>query len=159
MDSSCTRPKGMAAAGLLAAIAALVVLVAAASGEAGTNLTKQQWKKQADALCAAAIAKNHKHNPLYPAAKAAAVGDQVVAVSRRTMRSIRALQPPAAERAAVARLLALGDAAVGGLARAIAAAKSGNEQAFMTAARRADTLVDKAHAAARGYGLRACARW
>src|SRR5918996_118406 len=120
MDSSCTRPKGMAAAGLLAAIAALVVLVAAASGEAGTNLTKQQWKKQADALCAAAIAKNHKHNPLYPAAKAAAVG---------------------------------------GLARAIAAAKSGNEQAFMTAARRADTLVDKAHAAARGYGLRACARW
>jgi hypothetical protein len=159
MDSNWVRPKGAAAAGLAAMLATLVVLVAAASSQAAPNLTKQQWTKQADALCAAAIAKNNKYNPLYPAAKAAAVGDKVVAVNRRTMRSLHALQPPEAEKASVGRLLALGDAAVGGVARAVAAAKSGNEQSFVTAARRAQALIVKAHAAARAYGLQACARW
>ena len=159
MDSNWTRPKGTAVARLAAAVATIVVLVAAASSQAAPSLTKQQWKKQADALCASAIAQNHKYNPLYPAAKAAAVGDKVVAVSRRTMRSLHALQPPTAEKTSVGRLLTLGDAAVNGLARAIVAAKSGNEQAFVTAARRAQALIDKAHAAARAYGLQACARW
>ena len=146
---------------VLVASLALATLAAAASasGEAAPSLTKQQWKKQADALCAAAITQNHKYNPLYPAAKAAALGDKVVAVSRRTMRSLHALQPPTAEKASVGRLLALGDAAVNGVARAVASAKSGNEQAFVTAARRAQALIDKAHAAARAYGLQACARW
>jgi len=56
--------------------------------------------------------------------------------------------------------LGLADKAINtGIARVVAAARTGNNSAYMAAARRANALINTAHAAARRYGFSACARW
>jgi len=98
--------------------------------------------------------------PMSPASRAAAVGAKVLAVDRRALGALRALTPPAGEAATIRGLLGLADKAINtGIARVVAAARTGNNSAYMAAARRANALINTAHAAARRYGFSACARW
>jgi hypothetical protein len=136
------------------------VSFAATTASAGTQLTKPQYIAKADALCAAAGAKVSKLGPLVPASRSVAVGGKVLSIDRAALAALRGLTPPVSERTAVARLLKLADAAINtGIAGVVSAAKSGSAPVFATAVRRAQTLVDRAHAAARSFGLRACASW
>lgn len=145
----------------LSALAALLALASPATGaNAGVELTEPQYIAKADALCRAADEKVTKLGPLFPASRAAAVGGKVLAIDRSTLAALRALTPPTSKRAAVARVLRLADIAINtGVAGAVAAAKSGQTKAFYAAAKRAQMLIDKAHAAARSFGLSACASW
>jgi len=143
------------ALGLVAAIGA-----AASTASAGAQISKPQYIAKADAICGSAIAKIGKLGRLYPASRAAAVGAKLLAVDRRALGALRALTPPAGEAATIRGLLGLADKAINtGIARVVAAARTGNNSAYMAAARRANALINTAHAAARRYGFSACARW
>lgn len=143
---------------ILGLVAALGVTATAASG--GTQLSKPQYIAKADAICGSAIIKIRKLGRLYPASRAAAIGAKVLAIDRRTLGTLRALTPPASEAAAIRRLLGLADKAINkGIAGVVAAARTGNNSAYTAAARRANALINTAHAAARRYGFSACARW
>ena len=145
----------------LLGVAVVVALAATTAGaSASTQLTKPQYIAKADALCAAADAKVSKLGPLVPASRSVAVGGKVLAIDRAALAALRGLTPPASERVAVAKLLKLADAAINtGIAGVVSAAKSGSASAFASAVRRAQMLTDRAHAAARSFGLYECASW
>jgi hypothetical protein len=145
----------------LLAVAVVVALGATTAGaSASAHVTKPQYIAKADALCAAADAKVSKLGALVPASRVVSVGGKVLTIDRAALAALRGLTPPASERAAVARLLKLADVAINtGIAGVVSAAKSGSAPAFATAVRRAQMLVDRAHAAARTFGLYACASW
>lgn len=147
---------------LLGAFGAVVVAVASAAATtagASAQLTKPQYIAKGDAICTTAIVRLGRLGRLYPAARAAANGDKWLAIDRRTLAALRALTPPADDRAAVSRMLGLANVAINqGIVGVVAAARSGNA-AYMAAARRAQSLIDTAHAAARAYGFSSCARW
>jgi hypothetical protein len=134
--------------------------VSASTASAGAQISKRQYIGKADAICGSAIVKIRKLGRLYPASQAAAVGGKVLAVDRRALGALRALTPPAGETATIKRLLGLADKSINkGIARVVAAARTGNNSAYKAAARRATTLINTAHAAARRYGFSACSRW
>jgi hypothetical protein len=142
------------ALGLVAAISA-----AAGTARAGAQISKPQYIAKADAICSSAIVKVSKLGRMYPASRAVAVGAKVLSVDRRTLAALRALTPPAGEEARIRVLLGLADKAINkGIAGVVAAAHNGNS-AYMAAARRANAMINTAHAAARKYGFLACARW
>jgi hypothetical protein len=139
---------------------AVVVALGATTAGASAQVTKPQYIAKADALCAAADAKVSKLGALVPAPRAVAIGGKILTIDRAALAALRALTPPASERAAVARLLRLADVAINtGIAGVVSAARSGSAPAFAAAVRRAQMLVDRAHAAARSFGLYACASW
>jgi hypothetical protein len=146
--------------GLLAVAVVVAPGATTAGASASAQVTKAQYIAKADALCAAADEKVSKLGPLVPASRSVAVGGKVLAIDRAALAAIRGLTPPASERVAVAKLLKLADAAINtGIAGVVSAAKSGSAPAFAAAVRRAQMLVDTAHAAARSFGLHACASW
>ena len=111
-------------------------------------------------LCGTASAQIRKLGPLSGRAAVAAYGNTWLQIDRRTLTALRGLTPPAADRATTSRLLHLADLAINtGIADATEAAKSGSNARFLAAARRAGTLINTAHTAARAYGFSACARW
>jgi hypothetical protein len=144
----------------LLGVAVMVALAATTAASASAQLTKPRYIAKADAICTAADAKVSKLGALVPASRSVAVGGKVVAIDRAALAALRGLTPPASERVAVAKLLELADAAINtGIARVVSAAKSGSASAFASAVRRAQMLVDRAHAAARSFGLYECASW
>jgi hypothetical protein len=146
--------------GLLGAAVVVALAATTASASASTQLTKPRYIAQADAICTAADAKVSKLGPLVPASRSVAVGGKVLAIDRAALAALRRLSPPASERVAVAKLLVLADAAINtGVAGVVSAAKSGSASAFASAVRRAQMLADRAHAAARSFGLHECASW
>jgi hypothetical protein len=145
----------------LLGVAVVVALAGTTAGaSATTQVTKPQYIAKADALCAAADAKVSKLGPLVPAPRSVAVGGKVLAIDRAALAALRGLTPPASERVAVAKLLKLAAAAINtGIAGVVSAAKSGSAAAFASSVRRAQMLTDRAHAAARSFGLHECASW
>jgi hypothetical protein len=149
----------------LARIAASLCLIAAIGGaattaNAGAQISKPQFIAKADAICGSAIVKISKLGRLYPASRAASVGAKILAVDRRTLAALRALTPPAGEAAKIKGLLGLTDKAINtGIAGVVTAARSGSNDAYLAAARRATALINTAHKAARRYGFSTCARW
>lgn len=149
----------------LARIAVALGLIAAIGGAATTakasvQISKPQYIAKADAICGSAIVKISKLGRLYPASRAAAVGAKILDVDRRALAALRALTPPAGQTTTIKGLLGLTDKAINkGIAGVVAAARTGNNSAYMAAARRATALINTAHAAARRYGFSTCARW
>jgi hypothetical protein len=139
----------------------LIAVIGAAGGiaNAAVQISKPQYIAKADAICGSAIVKVSKLGRLYPASRAAAVGAKVLDVDRRALAALRALTPPAGQAATIKGLLGLADKAINkGIAGVVTAAR-GSNTAYTAAARRANALINTAHAAARKYGFSACARW
>ena len=144
----------------LVAVTAVAALAATTGANAVGQLTKPRYIAKADALCAAADAKVTKLGPMVPASRAVAVGTKVLAIDRGALAALRALTPPASQQAAVAKLMTLATAAINtGIAGVVTAARSGSASGFSAAVKRAQLLINKAHAAARAFGLSACASW
>jgi hypothetical protein len=148
--------------GQAAIVAASVVAFAATSLSAGASaqLTKPQYIAKGDSICAGAIVQLRSLGYLRGGrASVAKVGSKWLVIDRRTLAALRRLAPPAADKATVTKLLKLADTAINtGVVNAIAAAKR-SDAAYVTAARQATAMINKAHAGARAYGFSACSRW
>jgi len=145
---------------LATAACALLVLAAASDVAAAPTLSKPQFKRRANAICASAHAKVLRVAPLYPIARTAKIGDKWLKIDRDALAALRAITPPASERARVRRLLALTDKTINtGLADLVKAAKAGNKSKYNSASRRFTTLLIASHKAAGDYGLPACFSW
>ncbi|MBA3366268.1 MAG: hypothetical protein H0U03_10880 [Actinobacteria bacterium] len=147
-------------AGLLAAAGLASTATATVGAPSVARLSKEAYIKQGDAICQRAIADLRKLGRLYPARKAAAVGSRYLAIDRRTLAALRSLSAPPADRDRIRKLLALADTAINkGIVGVVAAARSGNKARYTAAVKKAQAMIDKAHASARAYGFSACARW
>ena len=145
----------------ITAVATLALAVLAPAGSPAVQLTKRQYIARGDAICHDAIANLDKlGGQLYPASRAARVGDRWLAIDRFTLRRLRALSPPARDRATVKHMLELADIAVNkGIAGVVKSAKTGSKAAYTAAIKRATRMINAAHAAARRYGFSTCSRW
>ena len=144
------------------AVATCVVVALTAVGAAGAKpqLTKPQYVARADAICSAAHARILKIAPLAPMARTAKIGDRWLSIDRSALSSLRALTPPASDRATATRILGLTDKTINtGLAGLVKAAKSGSVTGYATAGARFGQLLRASHAAASRYGLSSCATW
>ena len=144
------------------ALAACAVLsgVAASNSQAAANLTKRQTIAKGDAICSATIGELARLAPTVSMASIVAKGDRWLAINRRTLRKLRALNEPAADRVQFRKLTSLADRSINkGIVGVIAGARTRNPATFAAAARRAQAMINAAHRAARAYGFRACARW
>lgn len=141
-------------------VCSLAALASVSTAGARAQLTKPQFIAKADAICASAHRQIVRLAPLAPAARTAKVGDRWLSIDRRALKALKALPPPAADRARVARLIHLTDVGINvGLANLVKAAKSGNASAYRAAGVRFSAMLRAGHAAAAAYGLKACATW
>lgn len=158
-----TQAKGRPTVPRLAVALALCALLsgaAAADVQAAADLSKAGYIAKGDAICRTASAQLRKLPPTTTMASVVAKGPRWLSIDRRALKSLRALSPPAADRARISALLALADKSINkGIAGFIAAAKRGNAAGWVSAGRRAQTMINAAHRAARAYGFGACARW
>jgi hypothetical protein len=156
------RPRGFPVLKIAVVLAACAVLsgVAASESQAAANLTKRQTIAKGDAICRATIGELARLAPAVSMASMVAKGDRWLAINRRTLRKLRALRPPAADRAQFRRMTTLADRSINkGIVGVIAAARTRDPAKFVAAARRGQAMINAAHRAARAYGFRACARW
>ena len=142
------------------ALCALLGGAVVADSEAAPNLSKAAYIAKGEAICRSASVQLRKLPPTTTMASVVRKGPKWLAIDRKGLKSLRALSPPAADRARIAALLVLADRSINkGIAGFIAAAKKGNMTAYVNAGRRAQTMIDAAHRSARAYGFSACARW
>lgn len=146
--------------GVVLTACAVLSGVAASNTQASTNLTKRVLIAKGDAVCSSTIAQLARLRPAVSLASVVAKGDRWLAINRRALRKLRALKPPAADRARTRRMMNLADRSINkGIVGVIAAARTGNLATYIAAARRGQAMVNAAHRAARAYGFKACARW
>lgn len=141
-------------------IAMVAALAGAGAASARPQLTKPQYVARADAICAAAHARILRISPLAPMARTAKVGDRWLAIDRNALASLRALSPPASDRATASKVLALTDKTINtGLANLVKAAKAHSAAGYAAAGAVFGQLLRASHSAAARYGLSACSRW
>ncbi len=137
--------------------AAVVALLVAACG-AGGGASKADYVKQANAVCRdaakqVAALRIPGRADVTAMPKAAA---EVVAVQRRALDRLRAIKPPKADRARIAKWVALVDQTIDQADLSAAAQKHGDIQRAITANANGSALDRRADEIARGYGLRMC---
>jgi len=134
--------------------AALLALLAACGGSSG--LSKADYVKQADAVCrdgAKQIAALEVPSDVTGLPAAAA---RVVAVQRATLDRLRAIHPPKADKAQIAKWIALVDQTLDQAEMSASSQRRGDLQRAVTANANGAALDGRADEIARGYGLRTC---
>lgn len=140
-------------------VALLASVVGAGAAAASSSSTKPQYIKQADAICAKAIAQTRALGPAGTMASVASKGPHWLTIDNATLKALHALRPPAAASAAIKVLLAGAQAAVTETANAVKAARAGTAAAFLAHGRQAAKLTRHWQAAARAFGFSTCAHW
>ena len=143
---------------LLLAIAA--ALAPAASATAHAAVTKPQYVRQADAICATAIAQTHAIG-VVPTVTAwgGPAGTRLLAIDHAALASLSSLPMPGADAPSLRRLLAGARATVNETARAIARAQAGDTAGFRAGAAIVAQLTRRYQEGARAYGFQRCQRW
>lgn len=131
----------------------------AANAPASASLTKPQYIKQGDAICAKAIAQFKALGPATTMASVASKGTRWLAIDNATLKAMHALRPAPADAASIKVLLAGAQSAVNETASAIKAAKAGTTTAFVAHAKKSVKLTRHWQSVARAFGFRTCTHW
>jgi hypothetical protein len=142
--------------GALAVGAAL--LLAAGCGGGGGSLSKGDYAKKADAICAKY---NRKINALGSPKSLADIGpfaDKALALERKGNQELRDLKPPKDEEQTAKRWTAQNDKVADAVADLSAAAKKNNRAGIQAALRRGQAANKQANALAKQLGAQVCGR-
>lgn len=136
--------------------AAAMVLLAACGG--GGGMTKADYVKRANATCADAakqLAALHlpEADDVTSMPKAAA---SIVALERKALDRLRSIHPPRADRAEIAKWIALVDQTIDQAETSAASQRDGDIQRAVTANVNGAALDRRADQLARAYGLKRC---
>lgn len=147
----------MRGAGLIAALAAWCVSLAAYSGSS-VGMSKVDYIRRAGAVCRVASdsARNVKADSSSADAVAATIG-KLVTIERSAVRQIRALRPPRGDEHTLGQWLGLVDQTLDQLDVSRRAAAAGDAQGAAAANARSADLQQQADAVAVRYGITACA--
>jgi hypothetical protein len=139
---------------------AVIAGVAADAAPARSLLSKPQYIARGDAVCARAIAQTHALGAV-PSLQAwgGPAGTRSLSIDRTALAGLEALVPPPGDATTVRRLLAGAMTTIAETARALRAARAGDERTFRAHAASVALLTRRYQAGARAYGFRACARW
>ena len=122
----------------------------------GERLTKAEWIEQADALCAQAEDELDALGTPETLADIAALVPRAIEISEEQLGKLKALRPPAADEATLARALDLLEQQIDVLRRLGEAATAGDGAAVGEIATEGSTLNDEADSIAQSYGLEVC---
>jgi hypothetical protein len=143
---------------LAVTLATLLVLVAAGCGGGGGRLSKDDYAKQADAICSKY---NRKLQALGTPTSLADIGgfaDKALALTRKGNGELRALEPPKSEEQTSKEWLAQNELVAKAVADLRDAAKKSDRAGIQAALRRGQAANKTANGLARDLGLRVCAR-
>ena len=140
-------------------VALLVGVFGAANASANSSLTKPQYIKQGDAICAKAIAQLKALGRATTMASVASKGPRWLVIDNATLKALHALRPAPADAASVKVLLAGAQTAMNETANAITAAKAGTTTAFVAHARKSVKLTRHWQSVARSFGFSTCTHW
>ena len=146
----------MRAAVLSAAI--LGLLVASCGGSGGGRLSKDDYAKQADAICSKY---NRKIQALGTPKTLADIGgfaDKALKVTRQGNAELRGLKPPANEEQTAKEWIAQNELVAKAVGDLSDAAKKNDKPAIQAALKRGQRANKSANGLARDLGLRVCAR-
>ena len=138
-------------------LAVIVVLVAGCGGGSG-RLSKAEYAKRADSICAKYNAK------LKALARPTSIGalpdyvDKALPLARKGDDELRGLKPPKDEEQTAKEWLGQNDSVVGSMERLRDAAKKGDRAGIQTALNAATSANRSANRLARSLGLRVCAQ-
>ncbi len=140
-------------------VALLVVALVASAASASSSLTKPQYIKQADAICAKAIAQTRALGRAGTMASVASKGPHWLTIDNATLKALHALRAPSADAASIKVLLAGAQAAVTETANAVKAARARTVAAFLAHAKQSAKLTRHWHAVAQAFGFKTCTHW
>jgi hypothetical protein len=142
----------------LLALAVLIAGLLAGCGGGSGRLSKAEYVKRADAICAKYNAK------LKALARPTSIGalpdyvDKALPLARRGDDELRSLKPPKDEEQTAKEWLDQNDSVVGSMERLRDAAKKGDRAGIQTALNEATSANQTANRLARRLGLRVCAQ-
>jgi hypothetical protein len=145
--------------------AALLVLLGAgclgggsagSSGATSSGPTRAQFQQRAVAICQRYQRRIGSLKTASDLAHLAAQGRRAVALERAELRELRALAPPASDRAAVARMLDSLERSIGTGAKLVAAARAGDTAGVAADAELLKAQLGTTGALARPFGLDVC---
>jgi hypothetical protein len=142
----------------LAVAAAGTVVMGAACGGGSGDLTKAEYVRAANRVCREAAAQVRALKAPDPgdSVAVARAGARVVAIQRTALTELEQLRPPGADRARITEWTALVDQTLDQATAAVAALRSGDTAAAVTANQHGATLDERADEIARRYGIGAC---
>ncbi len=150
------------------AVTAVLVLVfgagclgggsSSSGGTTAAGATRAQFEQQAVAICQRYQRRIGSLKTASDLAHLAAQGRRAVALERAELRELRALQPPAADRAAVGRMLGSLEQSIGTGAKLVAAAQSGDAAGVAADAELLKSQLAATGVLARPFGLDVCAK-
>jgi hypothetical protein len=139
-------------------VAVAFALVVGGCGGGGGRLSKQDYARQADAICSKY---NRKIDALGTPKSLADIGgfaDKALALTRRGNEELRKLRPPKAEDQTAKEWVAQNDLVANAVADLRDAAKKNDRAAIEAALRRGQAANKTANGLARDLGLNVCAR-
>jgi hypothetical protein len=135
------------------AAAALLVLTGFANGPV---LTREGYIARADTICRKAIARVLALPKPENAGALAAYAEKALAIATRQLTDVRQLQPPARDRAAVARIVAASERELEAFRKLIADFRAGEDAALAADNARLVKTAQVVSRLARSYGFRHC---
>jgi hypothetical protein len=139
------------------ALAFAIAALAAGCGGSG-RLSKAEYSKRADAICAKYNAKLKALSRPTSIAALPAYVDQALPLARKGDDELRALKAPKDEEQTAKEWLDQSDSVVGSMERLRDAAKKGDRTGIQTALNEASSANRTANGLARRLGLRVCAQ-
>jgi hypothetical protein len=136
---------------------AIAALVAGCGGGSG-RLSKAEYAKRADAICAKYNAKLKALSRPTGISGLPAYVDRALPLARKGDDELRALKPPKDEEQRAKEWLDQNDSVVGSMERLRDAAKKGDRAGIQTALNEASSANQTANRLARSLGLRVCAQ-
>jgi hypothetical protein len=139
-------------------VAAACAVVVGACGGGSDELTKAEFRREANRVCRASATRIRAVESPDPAdaAAIARAGSRVVAIQRRALEELRDLEPPKDMEAQVTKWLALVDQTLDQARASVRAQREGDTAAAVTANGHGATLDARADEIASRYGLSAC---
>lgn len=139
-------------------VAAVCALAASACGGGSDELTKSEFRREANRICRASAARIRAVESPDPADPddIARAGRRIVAIQRRALEELRDLKPPKDAQERVTKWLALVDQTLDQATASVRAQREGDTAAAVTANSHGATLDARADEIAAGYGLTAC---
>ena len=141
-----------------AAGAALLAGLLAAGCGGGGRLSKQDYAKQADAICSKYNRKIEALGAPKSLADIAGYADKALALTRKGNDELEHLKPPKSEEQTAKEWLDQNDSVVGSMERLRGAAKKGDRAGIQAALNEASSANRTANGLARQLGLAVCAR-
>ena len=140
------------------AVAALACLAVTGCGGGGGRLSKEDYAKQADAICSKYNRKIEALGAPKSLADIAGYADKALALTRKGNDELEHLKPPKSEEQTAKEWVAQNDLVANAVADLRNAAKKNDRLAIRAALRRGQAANRTANGLARDLGLQVCAR-